>query len=315
MAVFCVIIITIMMIYSNINKNTSVEIIEVQSEVSEKIERIYEIDFTDEELSYLKEFQNKGVITIATRESQTVYFPQANGEIKGFHYHLAQSFADYINVELKMKIVEFSDYFKKNGIVPENVKFDTQIKYSPDLFKEVDLYCDNITILPWREKLMRFVKLIPIRVIIVTRENEEITDPLQLNGKKIVVQHNTTYEACFKILEETYDLEVDYLFVESSSEASNAVSKGWADVTAKDSNKAISEMMTYDNLEVGLPISELQYSAWVVQMDNELLASILEKYFEYAMESGILDRLWHDEYGISLREYSELLDIMKEYEK
>ncbi len=140
-----------------------------------QIEDFYEtIDFTEDELEFINKLQDKGYITIATRDSNTVYKQMSDGNIEGFHYNLVKMFSEHINVDLKVKVISFNDYFRHNGEIPEGVKTDSTIVYKPDLFDEVDIYCDNMTILPWRQRLMTFVELIPVKVLAITRKGEEI---------------------------------------------------------------------------------------------------------------------------------------------
>ncbi len=106
-----------------------------------------------------------------------------------------------------------------------------------------------MTILPWRQRLMTFVELIPVKVLAITRKGEEIKQSIDLDGKTIVVERNTTYESNFKDLEIYHNLDIEYMYMESGQETSEAVSNGSADVTAKDSNKAITEVQLYPKPE------------------------------------------------------------------
>ncbi len=78
--------------------------------------------FTEDELEFINKLQDKGYITIATRDSNTVYKQMSDGNIEGFHYNLVKMFSEHINVDLKVKVISFNDYFRHNGEIPEGVK-------------------------------------------------------------------------------------------------------------------------------------------------------------------------------------------------
>ena len=270
-----------------------------------------EIDFTKEEEAYLRELKKKGVIKIATRKTPAIYEPQKDGSVRGFHYNLLKSFADNVGVELEVKIVEFKDYFSINGETPENVFIDPTYSYTPDLIREVDLYMDSLTVLPWREKLLDFVDLIPTKIVLVTRKGEEINDLKNLEGKVIVTVFESSYYTKFKEIENKLGEKFDYLFVKSTTLTFKHVSDKRGDVTARDANTTILALKDYGNLNACIPISDVQQLAWAVKKDNKVFASILKKYIQYSKRSGLLNKFWLGDYNVSLDEYYGIL----EYEK
>jgi len=264
------------------------------------------INFTEREKEYISKLK-KNKLKIACRKKTTVYEPQKDGTAEGFQYLLAKSFADYLGVDLEIQSVTFDDYFNKDGKVPEVVKTDKNYSYTPDLIEKVDIYVDSITILPWREKLLRFIKTIPTIQLVVTRKGEEIKTLSGLKEKVISVMPQTSHAARLKQIELKLGAKFKYFETATSALMMDAVVNKKADITLWDSNQVIYLLKREKHLSVSIPASEIQHLAWAVKKSNETLASILEKYLEYAEKSGLMNKLWLTNYDISLKEYKKLL--------
>jgi len=269
---------------------------------------VAEIEFTEEEKAYIQKMKEKGVIKIATRDSILIYELDAQGNPQGFHYRIMKMFADYIGVEADFRVIDFSEYFMLDGKVPETVKTDPELSYSPDLFKEVDVYMDAITEMPWRAKLMRFIHIIPTRQVIITRTGEEITELEDIIGRKISLVKHTSQEDKFKEIGAGLGVEFEYYYVDEIIDMSKAVSEGLADVSAHDSDRAILEIGEFGNLSISRIISDMEHLSWAVERDNEVLASILEKYIDYLKGTEVFNKTWYEEYKVDLLDYLKLLD-------
>lgn len=290
------------------DNDTESKPLETKDDLAEVKTFLTETELTSEESAYIEELRVNKILVVATRELDSVYEVDENGLVSGFNYLLLEQFANDINVKLEPKIVNFSDYFRIKGEVPDEVKNNPDYIYVPDLFSEVEIYCDVITVLPWREQIIRFIKIVPVRQIAITREGEELETLNDLYGRSIALKHDTSYEGRLLEIEKELNLHFYYYYVESTIEQQKAVSEGLADISIQDSNLAIKEIKKYDNLRMSIPIAEVQEQGWGVSKDNELLESILNKYIQYAKRTGIMDKLWHDEYGITLFEYLKLLE-------
>ena len=266
-------------------------------------------EFSAEEKKYLSELKKRGKIIIASRIITDVYKPQPKGMAKGFNYSLASSFAEYIGVDLEVKVVSFKDYFSKDGNVPERVKTDGNFSYTPDLINQVDMYVDTITIIPWRQKLLRMIKIIPTRIMIITRKGEEINELKELGDKSISILKNSSYEVRIREIQKELGINPKIVFADDTPADTLLVVNGFADVSLLDANRVIKSIGKYYNLNVSLPASDIQYLSWAVNKNNRILSSILEKYIASARKSGLMNRLWYDHFGITLEEYYDLLKI------
>jgi len=281
----------------------------VVEEDTKEVEVDIKLELNDEELAYIEALKSNGGLKVAIREIESVYVLKSDGTISGFNYKLLMGFSEQFDVDIDLKFVGFSEYFKLDGEVPEAVKLDSDYYYTPDLFEEVDLYCDVITILPWRQKLMRFVEVLPVRQLLIHRSGEYFEDIEVMAEKKIAVKPDTSYETQLIALESEYSMTLNRISVDSTIDQVQAVVDGRADITLKDSNIAVLELRNFDNLEIGIPVSGIQMQGWAVNKDNEILQGILEKYLSYAYDTGLRNKLWQEDYNISLNEYLKLIDV------
>ncbi len=265
------------------------------------------IKLNKHEQDVLNKLKKKGHLYIATRDKITVYEPQKNGTIKGFHYNLIKYIASEMGVKLKIKKVSFSDYFNKNGKLPKNVKTDNSVVYTPDLIKNVDLYVDVITILPWRDELLDFIQITPVKQIVVTRKNGKIDNNEGLKGKKIAMQMASSYATRAQKIEKDLGIKFNFLEVNETGDMPVAVAEGKADVTFQDSDMALLTVSKHKNLTLCYPVTDTQYLGWAVRKGNGALKGLIEKYIKYAKDKGVLDKLFKQRYGMTLIEYLKLI--------
>jgi len=265
-------------------------------------------EFTEKELLYIEALQNKGVLKMATRELDFSYLKHDDGSITGFNYLFAKAFSESLEVDLDVKLVGWDTFFEIDGVVPENVQSDDSVVYTPDILNEVDLLCNYMTILPWREKLFFMVPIFPVKQMLIKRNDVEVNTIDDLKGKTISIFRNTSYHLRLNEIEKELDTTFEYHFVEDEIDQNIMVSDGFAEVSVMDSIIAIRDITRYNNLEMGFPITDVQVYGWVVNFDNPELKSVLEKYVDYAKKTGKFDAIWYDEYDITHLEYLNIID-------
>ncbi|WP_129408028.1 transporter substrate-binding domain-containing protein [Marinitoga lauensis] len=132
----------------------------------------------------LKEILDSGYLIIGIRNipSETIYLPDSVGR-PGFCYELAKIYADYLNVELKIHIVDsFVDYWTKNG----EIVLKKEHAETPDIYGKVDVVADIITVTPERKKIVNMIPFIENAEILYARKDIEAQDFNDLKGKKII---------------------------------------------------------------------------------------------------------------------------------
>jgi len=268
-----------------------------------------QLNLTKEEEDYLQEIKDSKTLNVAMRKLKAVYYPEGDN-ISGYHYKVIKHFADSLNVELKVHEVDISNYFEIDGTVPPRVKEDVELIYSPDLFEEVEIYCDTLTPLPWREKLVKFIPFLPIREVVVHNDDILIETIEDLNNKTIAFQTDSSYGNTLKQLEEDFDFSFNLVHTDTTTEPFELVVSGEVDLTIVDSDKAIIESSNSDNLKIGIPVTDIQLIGWAVRKDNNIMASILEKYIDYMINSGTLDAYWTEVYDAPFKSYLTYLDAL-----
>jgi len=267
----------------------------------------YKIYFSNDEILYLEELKKRGELLVASRIREDSYEPQKDGTIKGFNYLLVKSMGDLFGFKIKVQVVSFNDYYKIDGKFPERVKIDKFFKYVPDLIKTVDVYVDTITVLEWRSKLFQQVKTVPTKIMLLTKKRNKIDNLRLLNGKSFAFRKNSSYEKQINDIEKIFKIKVKKIAYKSSLDSIKALKDGNVDAIFADANRAIKIVKKNKSLIISKGISSIQYLSWGVKKDNRLLISILTKYLDYAKNSGKMNEIWENSYGISLAEYYDIV--------
>lgn len=265
-----------------------------------------ELGLIDEEIQYLSDLKSQRKLRVALRETPFVYYIE-DGESKGFHYSMVEEFANMFELELEPVITNFQNYWTIDNIVPDEIKENDNFSYTPDLINDVHIYTDNITVLPWREKLVDFITIHPIREVLIHKKDLVINDFSDLDGLRAVLMlESSSFLTLEKITTQT-GYVINISTVEDSNDRIDHVDNNLADFTVLDINRAVIEVEKYDTLKVGIPISDVKYIGWAVKKDNDILASILNKYFHYIKVNGQFDDMWSAYYPIDFIDYMKLL--------
>jgi membrane-bound lytic murein transglycosylase MltF len=303
---FLIIFFVLSVLFNCSKKSNSKDLHDVQFNASNETELLnkIKIQFTQKEKQYIAKLQNKGVLkaagTLSRQDSQS--------PIMDFEYNLAKSFADYLNLKFEfVNVVEFEKYFLRPGFSTEAAQKDSTISYTPALLEEVDFYASTITILPWREQLMRFIKTIPANILILNRKGSEVQSIKEMDQQKLITVRHTNQEKLAIELEKQHKIQFQFIYKDDFDAVFMALINREGDYILIDSNFAVKAVSSNKNFSISIPVSEIQWQGWVVKKDNLILASIIEKYLKYAGETGIMNQHWQNAYGISINQYLKLL--------
>ncbi|WP_430885539.1 hypothetical protein [Fusibacter sp. JL216-2] len=279
------------------------------SEVIDSKETFYNT-LTPDEQDYVQMLKLSGSLPVAMRIDGTITRQKKGFGMDGFHYNLLMLFAEYLEVPVEINLSSFNRYFENDGFIPSDIKVNENIRYTPDAFDDSLMLVDNLTIMPWREKLMDFIEIIPVSVVIMTTDDLIINDLQELNGLEVAVTASTSYASIMEDLIKTYDLDIKVNYVSDSHRAKIMMLEGGADFVFRDSNTALYEAVNNDRFNVSFSVSKPDSIGWAVEKDNQVLKSIGEKFIRYTIETGELEDLWVKEYGIPFRAYSDILRVM-----
>ena len=235
--------------------------------------------FSKAEVKDLPQILEKGKLVAITDYNSTNYFIY-RGQPMGYQYELLQDLAAHLGVKLEI-------------LVSNNLE---------ETFNCLRMgYCDlialNLTITGKRKKQFAFtVPHSQTRQVLVQRkpdgwekmsqieiERNLIRNPLDLGGKKVYVQHHSSYfERLRNLAEEIGDSIIILDVPEEAEMLIPMVSSGEIDYTVCDENVALVNQTYYANLDVQTPVSFPQNLAWAVNSGaNELRTEINNWLTEY----------------------------------
>lgn len=243
----------------------------------------------------LAEIQTSGKLVAITSYSSTSFFIY-RGELMGFEYELLQWLADYMQLELEVKIATDMD---------ELINMLNR--------GEGDIIAHNLTITTDRKNYLAFTEHhATTRQVLVQRKPEnwrkmhkrEIhnhlvdnpVDLVDLVGETIHVRKNTSYAERLSHLEK----ELGGLFSIEYEPANRVtediikdVAEGKIDYTVADHNIASLNAMYYPNLDISVDISLLQRIAWAVRKNSPQLRDEVSKWVTEARGSAKYNVLYN----------------------
>lgn len=228
----------------------------------------------------LCEIQESGKLVAITSYSSTSFFVY-RGELMGFEYELLQWLADYLNLELEVKIA--SDMDELINMLNRG---------------EGDIVAHNLTITADRKKFLSFTEHhATTRQVLVQRKPENwqkmrtreikeemVGSPMELvdlSGAIIHVRRNTSYAERLRHLEQELGGRFS-IYYEAPNRVTEDiirdVAEGKIDYTVADHNIAALNKMYYPNLDISVDVSLLQRIAWAVRKNSPELQEAVSKW-------------------------------------
>ena len=223
-----------------------------------------------------------GQITVITRNTPHSYYSYRD-EPMGFEYELAQEFAEYLGVKLKIKIAE-----NWKRMIPE-LKSGTAA-----------LIAAGIIITPKRQKRVAFSDgYMDIRQHIIShRNNTKIKKVSDLSGKTVHVQTATAYqERLEELRRQGLDLSIELHKDLPTEELIQQVAEGEIKLTVADSNIARLNQRHYPQAVMASAISDLQQLGWAVHPEAQELREKINSFFVAIKKSGRFDEIYNKYYG------------------
>ncbi len=218
--------------------------------------------------------KKSGVLTALTSYSSTSYFLY-RGQVMGYEYELLQRLADYLGLELRIRVVDNMDDI-----------IDMLLR------GEGDIISYGLTETSERQKQIRFtdyhtkthqvlVQRKPINWRKMKRHETEdllIRDPLDLIGKTVHVRKNSSYYRRLQNLSEEIGGEIIIEPVPgefTTEEIIAMVADGKIDYTVADQNIAAINAAYLPILDVKTPVSFNQRIAWAVRPNSTELLQVV----------------------------------------
>jgi membrane-bound lytic murein transglycosylase F len=223
---------------------------------------------------------NKSGSIIVCGEADDFSFYTEKGNIKGFHYSLAKSFADYLGVKLTyIRENNFSERLKMlvsgkcdiiTGAIPVTSSLKSKMDFSFPIYKS---------------RLILVQKKVNIK-------NNIALDHLKLfNNPLNVLESSPFITRLHNLSSETGDsINIRELSLTGNEQLINFVSKGLIEYAACDEKIAKRYLDKFKNIDIYTALGFNQFIAWGVKKDNyELLVSINKFIEEYKKSSGFTE--------------------------
>lgn len=231
----------------------------------------------------LEQVQQRGTLVVASRNGPTVYYESAEGPA-GFEYELLKGFADYLDVDLEIRLPSM---FSQIILAVKN--------------QEVHLAAAGLTVTLERQQQLRFGPPIQdIEAMVVYRRGQKKPRSVQdLIGAEIEVVGDSSHSERLRQLQQ---VNPGLNWVENNDDDANEltyrVASGELQYSVADSNLISINRRYYPLLGTAFPISPPEKIAWAFHKSADTsLIEASEDYFEIITESGELQRLKEQYYG------------------
>ncbi len=238
--------------------------------------RNQEISAVEEEtlVRDLDDIRKTGKLIVVTDFNSINYFIY-KGQPLGFQYEMLQELSDYLDLEVEVKV---------NNDLEKN--FDNLIQGN------VDLIASNLTISRERKEIADFtiphsqtrqvlVQRVPENIKKFTDMEELIRNPLDLGGKTVYVQKNSSHALRLKNLTEEIGENIHVVEVPIETEQLiRMVSRGEIEYTAADEDIARVNSSYFPNLDVETAISFPQNQAWALRESSVELKREIDLWME-----------------------------------
>ena len=242
----------------------------------------------------LDRIESSGTITVITRNNAHCYYRYRDQDM-GFEYDLAKAFADFLGVELKLKVAE--SWKRWLSLLNEG---------------EGDLVAASMTITPSRLEWVDFSKgYMPVQQMVIThKKNTDIKGMDDLGGKTIYIRGGTSYEdRLLKLKQAGLDITIKAEEDVPTEELIEAVAEGKIEVTIADSNVALLNRRYYPDIRIAFPIQKLQALGWAVKKGETALLDKINEFFARIEGDGTFKDIYNRYYADVER--FDRLDIKK----
>ncbi len=226
---------------------------------------------TSDNIRDLDKIREGGEITVVTDFNSVNYFIY-KGKPMGFQYELLQELSDYLGLKIDVKV---NNDLKKN--------FDDLIN------GKVDLIASNLSVTKERKEIVNFTyPHSQSRQVVVQRKDKKknafqvieiIRNPIELAGKTIYVQKNSSHTARLRNLSDEIGEKINIVEVPIETEQLiRMVAREEIDYTVADENIANVNSSYFPTLDVETVISFPQNHAWAVRKESIELKNEIDKW-------------------------------------
>lgn len=237
-------------------------------------------EFILPEPSYVEKILTRGTLDISTFYNTTDYYVY-QGITRGFHYDLAQDFANYLGVKLQ--------------IVEVNNNIDTAIQRLQE--GRYDLLAVSMTQTPERKEQLQFSQ--PFfqtgEVLVQNRGNAPVKNMAELDGKEIFIPKSaTSYKKVLQQIQDSLNIHIYVTEIDqySNEDLMHLVETGEINYTVIDENVAQASGFSMKNIDYSLKLKENISISWATNPDAGLLTTEINNWLEQIRKNGKLNYLY-----------------------
>jgi membrane-bound lytic murein transglycosylase F len=239
----------------------------------------------------LDKIEKRGYVTLITTNGPTTYYLYREEEM-GFEYDLAEAFADYLGVELKVLVAEWD----------EMILLLRQGKG--------DFVGAGLGITGTRNKVIDFSRPhFTIKHSVITHKNDrEITDLKDLDGEVIHIRRRGSCEESLKeLVEQGYDLEIKLHDNVPTEELISLIASRKIRVTVADSNIALLSRRYHPDIRIPFTLDKKKYLGWAVRKGNKKLLSAINRFLDEIEKNGLYAKIYEKYYSdIEIFDYVDI---------
>ncbi|MEZ5008617.1 MAG: transporter substrate-binding domain-containing protein [Chitinophagales bacterium] len=224
----------------------------------------------------LEGIKERGVLRAITGSNSYSYFVY-KGTPMGYEYDLLKALAEHLEVELEMVVAKNTeDFYRllnegKGDIIANNI-IVTSDKKEKAAFTEYYNFVKQVLIQRKPDNWWQLSK--------DNLDKQLIRNPIELIGKEVHVQKNSSYALRLKNLSQEIGGDINIVYHPGNTpieELIQQVSEGTIDYTVADNNLGLMNATYFKNIDIETDISFPQMVAWAVRKNSpELLAAINE---------------------------------------
>ena len=217
----------------------------------------------------------RGELHVLTLSGSTSYF-HYKGQERGYEYELIKKYADSHNLDIKVSVADNLAHLTQMLLDGEGDVIAYEMPIIGDT-KDLLLYCG------------------PERVseqVLVQRNDNPLSDVVQLVGKDVYVERDSKYEERLRNLNDElggginiHCINRDTIVTEDLIEM---VAKGDIPYTLADANLARINRTYYNNIDIYVKVSFPQRMRWAVRHDSPQLAQSINEWTQQCLENDEL---------------------------
>ncbi|MFP4040054.1 MAG: membrane-bound lytic murein transglycosylase MltF [Desulfosudaceae bacterium] len=239
----------------------------------------------------LEKIKKRGYLIALTANNANAYYIYRDAAM-GFEYDLIRAFADFLEVDLKIKTPGWNRLL--------------------DLVNTSrgDIIAAGMTATRARREKVDFSNgYLPVQQqVIVHKFNYDINTRADLAGRTIHVRQGTSYQDRLESLRQE-GLELTIALHENlpTEELIQRVADKTIEITIADSNIALLNRRYYPDIKIAFPISEKQSLAWAVGRGDNHLREEINRFFNKIKRDGTFGKLYEKYYlGVEMFDYVDI---------